>query len=163
MISPDYLRYQGIDDNLLERSTLYSINLQLKLTQAQPRSTGSALFYKTLTPSSSLARLIFESSAANEILHSDKRSSPFKLLQPPSVQPRRCFLSRQLPAPGCFLVTILLYPPALPTAVGLCRTGRASTCWVLQASVARAVGLFALSLPVRTQEQVSELSRTFFN
>lgn len=98
VISPDYRRYQGIDDNLLERSTLYSMNLQLKLTQAKPRSTGSAVFYKTPTPSSSLACLIFESSEANEILHSDKHSSPFKLLQPSSLQPRRCFLSRQLAA-----------------------------------------------------------------
>lgn len=98
MISPDYLRYQGIDDNLLKRSTLYSINLQLNLTQAQPRSTGSALFYKTLAPSRSSARLIFESPAANNILHSDKHSSPFKLLQPSSLQPRRCFLSPQLAA-----------------------------------------------------------------
>lgn len=151
LISPDYLRYQGIDDNLLQRSTLYSINLQLKLTQARPRSTGSDVFYKTLPPSSSLACLIFESSAANEILHSDKHSSPFKLLQPSSLQPRRCFLSWQLAA---FWYRSFCILQRRQRSVSAGQAGP-KCVWSFK-------HLWVYLLCHCPQKQVSELSRTFF-
>lgn len=95
VISRDYLRYQGIDDNLLEKNTLYSINLRLRPTQAPDQLSRTVCFCKPSNPSRSLAGLIFES-APNTILQFEKHSSPRELLHS---SPGRCFLPRQ-PAAG---------------------------------------------------------------
>lgn len=154
--------------NLLERNTLWSINLWLKVTDRSQDKTEVPRLTKEL--SSSLTHLIFPFLAANQAgvyswkntqisiwnSSSHPRSSPGGASSPSSLL--------WAPVSDCFMVIISLYSPELPTAVGLRRTGRVCMRFLIRAvSIwGPTVVLFALSLLAQAQQPTSQLIWTFF-